>query len=254
MRVLACAALLCTLWGCSTHAVPPVSWDAEAVVASGEVLVLPVLELHDAPLVNLDHHVVAEVPFSQQIRREVRTQMLQTLPVEVAAALPGAVNGQVGRGWDGRFRPGSFPVGSDIRLSHALARPGADVDQALAQVGQRSGSDAVWITWVRRLHGAPLTAQGFVGDLVHTTTGPVVIDLTDEPYLVELDVGVALVSGQGEVLLRYEDRFEGVLSRHTDAPAVGRAVAKDMAGQVALLWPGEVAVEPAAEELVAWGW
>ena len=254
MRILASAALLCSLSGCSSHLAPSVSWDAEARSAAGEVLVLPVIELHDAPLVNLDHHVVAEVPFSQKIRREVRTEMLLTLPTEVASSLPGAVNGEMGGDWGGHFRPGSWPVGSDLRLTHALEKRGADLDAALSNVGQRSGSDAVWVTWVRRLEGRPLTAEGFAGDLVHTASGPVVIDLADEPYLVELDLGVALVSGDGEVLLRYEDRFEGVLSRHSDASALGRAVAMDMAGQVAMLWPAVPLLDAPSEELVAWGW
>jgi hypothetical protein len=65
-------------------------------------------------------------------------------------------------------------------------------------------------------------------------------DPSDEPYLVSARLCMALVASDGEVVVRYEDRFEGVLSGPDGVHRAGRELARALASEVTKVW----AVDP----------
>lgn len=230
--------------GCPARTVtgPSLSWKFEARATGGEIKVLPVLALHDEPEVNLRAYVGGDVPPGREEVRIERTEQLARIPGEVAWALPGAVNGALGSSWTGEFRVGRYPLGAQERLRLALGR-GSPPDRLLGEVARSVGGQGSLITWVDHLSGAPLSEGAFPGQRVESPRGPLIIDHGDEPYRVVASVGMALVASDGEVVLRYHDTYETVLSAHYTPERAASDLASRLAAEVLKVWatPGDLA-------------
>jgi hypothetical protein len=227
--------------GCAPHHLdgtlrPTVSWDFAARPTYGEVRVLPVVTDLEPQVLVRETFLGSDLPGFRLASRARRTQELEAVPGAVGLALPGAVHGELGPSWDGHFRVGAFPNGGRERILAAL-RGRVDLETALSDLARNVGGDASLFVWVDRLVGSPLSAEAFPGDIVRTEIGPVVVDHSDEPYRVTARVGMALVASDGEVVLRYRDAFEAVLSRRSDPLRVGRELARALAREVAPVWP-----------------
>lgn len=114
------------------------------------------------------------------------------------------------------------------------------LDEALAGAARAGSGKSVLVTWVRGLTGEPLTSKFLVGEVTYVGDGPVVVTL-EEPYRVTGRFGLALVSPQGEVLVRVEEPFEAVLGDHYGPGRIARDIARDLAEEVSRFWP----VDPA---------
>ncbi len=109
----------------------------------------------------------------------------------------------------------------------------------LAEAAAAVGGEATLFSWVTELRGDPLTLQGFPGETVETTVGPVVLDHQEEPFLVTAEIGMALVTWDGEVVVRYEDTYEAILSAESDAGDAGQELARALAQEVVLVWAND---------------
>jgi hypothetical protein len=224
---------------------PSVSWDFQARAVPGEVRVLPALVDAAAPALSRESYVGAGIPVGREAVRRERTAQLARVPEAFAAALPGALNAAMGPSWGGDFAVGRYPAGAR-RALRAAVRGRADLPEALGRVGRGAGGEGALVTWVERIEARPITALGFAGEIVGTELGPVVVDHRAEPYRVVARVGVALVAADGDVVLRYRDTVETVLS--ADGPdAAARHLARDLAAELALVWPAD----PRLRELAA---
>jgi len=222
------------------------AWLFEAQPAVGEVRVLPTLVLHDELDVELQTFVGRDVGEEQEAIREARTRQVGEVPAALGQALPGAVNGRLGKSWSGQFRHGHWPLGASRRLERALdtSMETGSLDAVLMGLAEQVGTGAVLVTWTRELAGDPVSMQGFPGDLVRTEAGDVVVDQAAETYLVRADVGVALVTPD-EVLIRYEDDYHVLLSELSGTGGAADRLAQIMAEEVAKIW--------ATDELLATG-
>ncbi|TNE85019.1 MAG: hypothetical protein EP330_26820 [Deltaproteobacteria bacterium] len=236
MTALACTAPL-WLAGCVAQPAADLSWNFEARAVPGEIRVLPVIGPASDPEVILESWVGAGLTPLRTSLREARTEELLALPDAVRASLPGQVHAALDGTWEGEFRVGRYPVGGRERVQAAL-RTRQDLDEALGVVARASRS-AVLVTWVESVDGVPLTVHSPPGETVSTSAGPVLVDLFDEPYRVEATLGCALVASDGEVVLRYQDSFETVISGTRDARAAGRTLAEELALEVAKVWPAD---------------
>ncbi len=208
---------------------------AELRPITGEVRVVPGLGTHPPVPVELGDFLGGGLAEPRVAVRTRRTEELHDLPVQVGLALPGAVGGTLGDDFQGAFRATDWPEGARAKVERALER-GHGLDAALGAAGRAVGGDATLITWVDRMEARPLSLEGAPGDLVTTSQGTVLVDHADEPYLVDLGVGMALVGADGEVLLRFHDDVQSILSGARPPPAVGREVARDLAAEVARHW------------------
>ncbi|MEZ4322975.1 MAG: hypothetical protein R3F61_36250 [Myxococcota bacterium] len=220
-------------------------WRFEARTTHGVVRVLPVVVTTGRSDVDLDSYVGAGLPWMREWLRSRRTDEIDRIPHALGVALPGAVNGALGARWDGQFLQGSFAPTTRSALRSALRGKG-DVDEALAATVRGLDGSAALITWVTELEGRPLTATGFPGDIVVTDSGPVVLDHIEEPYLIDAQVGMALVARDGEVVLRYTDRFSTVLSARRDSAAAAADLAAALAAEVQKVWACDPRLEDAA--------
>ncbi len=220
-------------WVATALAGQPLSWDFAARWAPGEVRVLPLVSLSEAPALVLDTWIGRPAPPQQAHLRARRTRELAWLPRELWLAMPTAINSALGESWSGEFRLGTWTGGAMERARSAIGR--ADWD-ALEGLVHGTGGDAVLVTWLVGWEGQPLTAVGAPGEVIETTGGPVVVDSRDEPYLVSAAMGAALITRDGEVCVRYADRFEAILSSRYPIDRTGRDLARSMAAEMALVW------------------
>lgn len=211
----------------------PFAWEARAI--EGEVRVLPGLPAHAGIPLHDDSFVGSPLPEPRVAVRRERWQQLHQLPETVGWALPGAVNGALHTDWQGTFHSASWPRGARERLLHALQQ-GHDPDRSLARVARSVGGDAVLVSWIDRIDARPVSLDGFPGDRIDTPAGSVIVDHADEPYLVDLRVGMALVARDGEVVLRYQQDMVRILSATHPPEAVARSLAADMAREVVKVW------------------
>lgn len=225
------------LLGCA-HPVstdPLLPFRFEARPTGGEVRVVPALQLHDAVSPDFGSFFGTALAQGQIDVREVRAHELGELSSAVGRALPGEVNGQLGRTWTGQFLTHPFPPAARQRVADAL-RTGRDLDVALADAARAIGGDAALISWMDQLEATPMTLSDLPGELLDTPAGPVVVDYPDEPFLVTARVGMALVTADGEVVVRYQDTYQTVLSGTRGPQIAGRDLAHSLAAEVALIW------------------
>lgn len=221
--------------GIAQSAPPVLPYAFEERAVRGAVHVLPVIDLVDPLPVETTAFVGEAVPW---VREEIRGERVASLALvghELALAMPGAIHAAVGREWKGVFHRGRFPVSGRAQVRRGLAETGV-LDRNLGRVAGRMRGDASLFTWVSRIAGRPLTAEAFPGEFVSTTIGPVVVDHLDEPYFVEVDLGLALVTHDGEVVLRYEDRLAGVLSEEDSPTQLATRLASQMAAELVSVW------------------
>jgi len=84
-----------------------------------------------------------------------------------------------------------------------------------------------------------LSSLAFPGQPVATPIRPVTVNHADEPYLVTLLCGLALVTSDGEVVIRYEDVYQTVLSGKIGPNRAAADLAGVMAEEVTKVWATE---------------
>lgn len=214
---------------------PFLPYHFEARTTAGEVRVVPALRLHDPLAPEIGSMLGPRLSDAQQRLRFVRAAQLNHLSAEVGLALPSEVNGQLGDRWMGQFRLVRYPLGVKRRLIDAL-RAGRDVDRVLGDAAQAIGGDASLVTWIDEVEAVPLTLLEWPGLVVETESGPVMVDAVDEPYVVKAAIGMALVAADGEVVLRYYDHYETVLSSTRGPKVAARELAFLVAREVSGVW------------------
>ncbi len=223
--------------GCAAHGnVGPVApYRFEARLTRGEVRVAEVIVLDDAVAAIRRDDWIGEVSERRLAVREKRSREVGQIAAAVGRALPGEINGALGAGWHGHFTDHRLPSPSRHQLEDALRFQRA-LDPTLAGAAHRMGGQTTLFSWVDELRATPLSVLGPPGSVVSTRTGLSVVDPTDEPHLVSARVGLALVAADGEVVLRYQQTYETIVSAAWGPDDAGRALARALAVEVSDVW------------------
>lgn len=236
--MIAREALLLVLIAACAHTVsrgPQLPYAFEARPTGGEVRVVPVFSLYAPPSPELSTYLGPPLPAGSDTLRYARARELAGLADQVGRVLPGEVNAELGEAWPGQFRSHRLAPGWRSRVESAL-RGDRDLDATLSEAAHATGGDAVLFSWVDELDVLPLALLDLEGTTLLTQAGPVVVDDQDEPYLVAAAVGMALVTHDGEVVVRYRDTFNTVLSQARGPDTAARDLAHGLAEEVALMW------------------
>jgi hypothetical protein len=224
------------MFGCAahapTHAILPYKFEPR--LTEGEVRVAEVIVLHE-PIAPSVVDWIGQVPENRLAVRTERSREIEEVAMAVGRALPGEVNGALGAAWRGNFRNHHLPSAARHQVADAL-RCRRELEPTLAGAARAMGGDTVLLSWVDSLEATPLSALGPPGSVVSTAAGLSVVDPADEPHLVTARVGMALVADDGEVVLRYQDTFETILSGAWGPDDAGRELARDLAHEVAYVW------------------
>ncbi len=214
---------------------PALPYAFEPRPTTGEVRVVPVFCLHDPLPTDLGTFLGPPLPAGADARRRARTHEAGQLAEQVGRALPGEVNGALGESWAGQFRAHRLPRRWSPRVEQAL-RGERPLDPTLSDAAVATGGDAVLFSWMDALTVMPLTRLELEGFVVETVAGPVVVDDVDEPYLVSARIGLALVAHDGEVVIRYSDTYDAVLSGERSPAVAARDLASAVAREVVKVW------------------
>lgn len=245
MRGVAAVAGLLMLTACTARHIgvdprPTGPFRFEGTPTLGEIRVVPILRAFDEPELRTNGYVTADIPDDRLSLRAARMQEVDRVPDALATALPGAIHSRLGEEWSGHFRVGQLPMGARNRIENALRRHDVDdLESALATAAEGVGGQGTLFVWLTDLQADPLTAEGFPGDHIQTSAGPVVVDFFEEPFRIRAELGTALVDNEGHVVLRYVDKSESLISPHRSSARVGRELAADLAEQVAKMWPDD---------------
>jgi len=232
------------LAGCAHRTAEPldlIPFAFEARTSRGEIWVMPPLTVHAPVEMNEQHLLGAALPLRQRRIRAERTKELASLPEAIAEVLPGEVNARLGAHWRGQFRHHGAPPSQSHRLADAVSHRRPDLHAVLEGYAETFGR-WVLLTWVTELEGEPLTRRALPGEVVQTASGSVVVDFEDDPHLVSVRMGTALLAPDGDVVLRYEDRFEAVLTGQTARHEAARQLAKSLADEIAIVWMTETSL------------
>ncbi|MCB9743727.1 MAG: hypothetical protein H6740_14100 [Alphaproteobacteria bacterium] len=248
LLAMACAGLHGAADHLSTEEALP--WDVHPRVVTGDIRVAPPVVIAPPQQANLIDFMGNDLGPHHANARAERARELNDLPEAVHAAVPGALFAAMPPGWSGTFRDARLPPTTMHSLERAVSGD-ASLPEALAAAARLTGGEATLFTWVVAVDGAPLTASHLVGEMLIVDGVPVVVDYRNEPYQVEARVGVALVARDGELLFRYEDDYEGLLSAHSDLRWLGRSVAHALVGDIAPMW---LEAYPSTEPSMADAW
>lgn len=247
-----------------------------ARLVSADIVVLPAIVSNADPTLDDGLFGAGPVPLEAQDLRADRDAQVRTIGDLFGWAVPGALSAALhDQDFDPSWSVGKWPAGAAPRVSAVLRGRGLQVakgptddlvlwpledeedfddvvvppvsyaydhgapgalDAALTDTARAGGGRPVLVTWVRGLSGSPLTNEFIVGEVTFIGEGPVVVTL-EEPYRVSGRFGLALVAPDGEVLVRYEEPFEAVLSDTYGPGRIARDVARDLAVEVARFWP-----------------
>lgn len=210
-------------------------WDLTPGAVGHEVRVAPIIVAAEAPTPDLTGIVGEQLLDEQAAARLHRTSQLAELPHSVHEAVPGQLHTALPDSWNGYFRDTRLSLAEQVRLTHAV-RGEEPLTDALSEIALGVEGEAVLFTWVIENEGTPLTDDHMVGELVFRGGVPVLVDHHSEPYVIRTEIGVALVSTDGELLFRYQDTYDGLLVEDRSAKSLGRDLARDLVADIAPLW------------------
>ena len=129
------------------------------------------------------------------------------------------------------------------RLLAAVRKGDPDrLEATLIDLAGSVGGSATLFSWVSAFTATPVSTLDAPGVLVDGPQGSLLVDLFEDPYLLNAEIGVALVSSDGHVIVRYTDTATALLSPDKSPQRAGWALARAMAEEVRKVWPDDPAL------------
>jgi hypothetical protein len=218
-------------------------WTSAPSDAPEDIRVTPLLLLGPLPDLGMVGFLGEPLQGRAASSREARQAALGEVPAAFAVALPGEMACALPAGWKGRFRDVDLNLSSRGRVTQAL-HDGQSVEKALRVAAAHLPGEAVLFRWMSDLSAVPLNSVAVPASTTRAGDRVVFIDADTDPVLVSATLGVALVAPDGEVYVRYSDRYDAVLSGVSGPRSVGRELARRLVTDVAVLLTAQ---EPLAE-------
>lgn len=236
LRIFTGLMVLCI--GCSglKIAVEEPCWDAQPTTIEGEIFVLPPLVAVEAPELNLTGYLGEELQYGWTTGRIRRTSQIAELPYALSDALPGHLHSAFPSDWNGRFRPASMDPRRHRQLVTAAIQ-NSQLSTLMSETAQDLGGGGCLFIWITSLNSEALTESTMSGEMIFHQDLPVLVDRKNEPYKVEIGLGVALFDGDGVLAFRYSDAYETLLSSNQDLHHAAHQVAEKLVADLRLIWP-----------------
>ncbi len=157
--------------------------------------------------------------------RDVRGAQVSAIPEAFSTALPGELASALPADWRGHLSDAKVPPGARSQLTAGLDGR-ASLEDALREAVVRLPGEVVLFRWMTDLQAHPLGSTAAPGTTLRAANRLVYVDQHTDPILAEATVGLALVAADGEVFLRYEDRYTFVITGTNTAARAGRDLAQ----------------------------
>ncbi|TVQ87304.1 MAG: hypothetical protein EA397_18480 [Deltaproteobacteria bacterium] len=229
------------LSACATaHGLPAGDYRFNGLEADGEIRVMPLVSAHRAPPLRTDDFVTEEVSAPRRAIRQQRTAQVQEVPRAIGEALPGAIHAKLDPSWQGRFTVAKSSRRASERLRAAIRRNDPErLEARMIEIARSTGGGATLFSWVSQLDAVPVSTLDLPGTLLEGPSGTLLVDLFEEPYLIDAEIGLALVSADGHVILRYSDTIAGLLSPDRTPARAGWSLAGRFSHEIQKVWPDD---------------
>jgi hypothetical protein len=159
--------------------------------------------------------------------RDLRSTQVAAVTESFSDALPGALASALPADWRGRFSDARVPPSTRTQLAAGLDGRRSFADAMQLAVDRLPG-EVVLFQWMSDVTAEPLSASTAPGTTLRAADRLVYVDEHTDPVLAHATVGLALVAADGEVFLRYEDRYSFVITGSNNALRAGRSLARQL--------------------------
>jgi hypothetical protein len=208
-----------------------IAWNWEPTLGAADIRVAPLLVLGEIPQMATKGYMGEELILGEEDLRLERNRQVLALPEAVALALPGEIGRLLPDAWSGHFRSGRLSSNAAARLEKALSR-GESPEDVMKEVASSGEGEAVLFQWISDMHVTALCTEEAPRTTTEAAGRLVFVDDATEPVLIEATVGIALVTRSGDVVFRYDDTVETILSDATPLHAASRELARTVADEV----------------------
>ncbi|MFH1469255.1 MAG: hypothetical protein ABIO70_33025 [Pseudomonadota bacterium] len=237
-------ALLCGLAG-ATQAAPLLpdlptaapDWTWAPLDLGSDIRVAPLLVVGTPVPLQLRGYLGEELDGAAAALRNVRSAQVLAVPGAFSEALPGELASALPPEWRGHMSDAKVTPATRSQLVAGLdgRRP---MEGVLLTAADRVQGEVVLFHWLVDLSAEPLATRLAPGTTQRVADRLVYVDRHTDPVLAEATVGLALVSADGEVFLRYEDRYSFVITGTNTSQRAGRDLARQLVDDLAPLLDG----------------
>lgn len=215
-------------------AAPDWTWAPLDLVS--DIRVAPLLVVGTPAPLALRGYLGEDLDGAAEVLRNVRNAQVLAVPAAFSEALPGELATALPSDWRGHMSDARVTPAQRSQLVAGLdgRRP---MEDALQTAADRVPGQVVLFHWLVDLSAQPLAASMAPGTTQRVADRLVYVDQHTDPVLAEATVGLALVS-DGEVYLRYEDRYAFVITGTSTSQRAGRDLARQLVDDLAPLLDG----------------
>jgi len=234
LLMLAAAALLIGPTVRSAHAGPglptglpthELDWGWAPLELGSDIRVAPLVVVGPLPELEQVGFLGEELEGTAAQLRSLRSGQIAAVTESFSDALPGALASALPAGWNGHFSDARIPASTRTQLAAGLDGR-RSLASALRGAVDRLPGEVVLFQWISDIEAQPLGATTAPGTTLRAADRLVYVDEHTDPVLAEATVGLALVAADGEVFLRYEDRYSFVITGSNTSQRAGRDLAR----------------------------
>lgn len=159
--------------------------------------------------------------------RELRGTQVVAVTESFSDALPGTLASALPEGWSGHFSDARVPPSARTQLAAGVDGR-RSLDGALQLAVDRLPGEVVLFRWMSDITAEPLATTTAPGTTLRAADRLIYVDQHTDPVLAQATVGLALVAADGEVFLRYEDRYSFVITGSNTSLRAGRDLARQL--------------------------
>ncbi len=211
----------------SSLPVDELDWGWAPLELGSDIRVAPMMVIGPLPDLEPVGFLGEELTGSAAHLRAVRSTQVAAVSESFSDALPGALASALPEGWHGRFSDARVPAGTRTKLAAGLDGR-SSLDNALQLAVDRLPGEVVMFRWMSDISAEPLGTTTAPGTTLRAADRLVYVDEHTDPVLAHATVGLALVAADGEVFLRYEDRYSFVITSNNTSLRAGRALARQL--------------------------
>lgn len=209
----------------STLPLSELDWSWAPLDLGTDIRVAPLVVVGSMPVLENTGFLGERLSGQAARLRSVRGAQISAVPDAFSTALPGELASALPADWRGHLSDAKVRPAARSQLTAGLDGR-SSLDQALRAAVDHLPGEVVLFRWMTDVQARPLGSSAAPGTTLRAADRLVYVDQHTDPVLAEATVGLALVAADGEVFLRYEDRYTFVITGNSNAARAGRDLAQ----------------------------
>jgi len=203
------------------------SWGWAPLEGAQDVRVAPLVVAGAWPALEPLGFLGEQLDGSAAHLRNLRDHQVATIPEVFSLALPGELARALPADWKGSLRDARAPARARSQIEAGVDGR-RSLEAALQELAGRLQGDVILFQWMSDVSAVPLGTTTAPGTTTRVADRVVFVDQHTDPVLTEATVGLALVAADGEVFLRYENRYQVLITGSNSSWKAGRQLARQL--------------------------